>query len=196
MTESNAPETRYELDALHAPTPRRRWLRTAALTLLLMLAFCAATLAVGRNKAEVQRNLFHTGSIKIDLNHGQALFRQDEFLLEPGMTLEKPFTLTNNGTWDVYYKFYFSDVSGPLADVVEVTVRDDDTVLYSGLLSALTRTAAAADGKTLAPGQTREFTATFYLPPQTGNAAQGTTLCFALYADAVQTKNNPDALFD
>ena len=54
------------------------------------------------------------------------------------MTVNKDFTLSNTGTADVYYKLYFRDVSGELADVLEVTLTDGSDVLYTGTLSGLT----------------------------------------------------------
>ena len=40
------------------------------------------------------------------------------------------------------------------------------------------------------------LTAVFHLSEDAGNAAQEKALCFELCADAVQTRNNPDKLFD
>lgn len=68
----------------------------------------------------------------------------------------------------MYYKLYFRDVSGELADMLEVTLTDGSNVLYTGTLSGLTRS----------------------------TAAQQTCMSFVLCADAVQTKNNPTGLFD
>lgn len=42
----------------------------------------------------------------------------------------------------------------------------------------------------------RKLTVYFYFPEETGNSAQNLTLTFDLCADAVQTKNNPNKLFE
>lgn len=53
----------------------------------------------------------------------------------------------------MYYKLYFRDVSGELADVLEVTLTDGSDVLYTGTLSGLTRSTAATAPAVLAVGQ-------------------------------------------
>ena len=96
----------------------------------------------------------------------------------------------------MYYKLYFRDVSGELADVLEVTLTDGSDVLYTGTLSGLTRSTAATAPAVLAVGQAKTLQASFHCPENTGNAAQQTRMSFVLCADAVQTKNNPTGLFD
>ena len=104
--------------------------------------------------------------------------------------------LSNTGTADVYYKLYFRDVSGELADVLEVTLTDGSDVLYTGTLAGLTRSTAATAPTVLAVGRARTLQASFHCPENTGNAAQQARMSFVLCADAVQTKNNPTGLFD
>lgn len=60
------------------------------------------------------------------------MIRPDEFLFEPGMTVKKDFFIENDSTGTVYYRLYFAGVSGDLADVLEVTVKDGNKTLYSG----------------------------------------------------------------
>ena len=48
----------------------------------------------------------------------------------------------------------------------------------------------------LAVGQRRTLTMYFHFPEATGNSAQAKDLTFTLCADATQTKNNPQRLFD
>ena len=173
---------------MNASDPRA-YRRAALLALLLAAVLAVVTCAVGLTRVQVPQNRFTTGTVAIDLNGGKPILTEDEYLFEPGMTVNKDFTLSNTGTADVYYKLYFRDVSGELADVLEVTLTDGSDVLYTGTLAGLTRSTAAT-------GQARTLQASFHCPENTGNAAQQARMSFVLCADAVQTKNNPTGLFD
>lgn len=127
---------------MNASNPRA-YRRAALLTLLLAAVLAVVTCAVGLTRVQVPQNRFTTGTVAIDLNGGKPILTEDEYLFEPGMTVNKDFTLSNTGTADVYYKLYFRDVSGELADVLEVTLTDGSDVLYTGTLSGLTRSTAA-----------------------------------------------------
>ena len=112
------------------------------------------------------------------------------------MVVNKEFFIENESTWDVYYRLYFDQVSGGLADVLEVTILDGDKTLYSGKAAELTKQNIAAADDLLRVGERRTLTARFHFPEDSGNAAQNLSLSFALCADATQTKNNPNRLFD
>ena len=57
------------------------------------------------------------------------------------MTVDKPFFLKNEGA-DCWYRLYFNNVSGSLSSVLEVTVSDGETVLFTGKMSDLTQSSA------------------------------------------------------
>ena len=80
----------------------------------------------------VERHLFQTGAVPINLNDGEPVIAQQEFLFGPGMTVEKEFFLENQSSCDVYYKLYLDDVAGGLAEIIEVEIREGDRVLYRG----------------------------------------------------------------
>ena len=145
--------------------------------ILLILGLVITTFALIYANISVENNIFHTGEIKINLNDGKPVIREQEFLFEPGMTVKKDFFIENESTWDVYYKIYFADVSGGLADVLS-----KDTV-------------SAAD-EILRMKQRKNLTVYFYFPKDKGNEAQNLNMTFTMCADATQTKNNPDRLFD
>lgn len=164
---------------------------------ILCLCLCITSFALGMTVYEVKNNSFQTGGIEIDLNGGKPIITADEFLFEPGMTVEKDFYIQNNGTWAVYYKLYFSQVSGNLGDVLDVTILNEDgTELLSGKLSALTESNVLALENELAVGQKQDMKVRFHFPEDAGNSTQGGTLTFELSAVAVQTKNNPDKEFE
>lgn len=163
-----------------------------------VLAACLviATFALFYSAVSVRESLFHTGEIGIDLNGGEPVIREEEFVFEPGMTVAKDFYVENDGTWDEYWRLYLDDVSGGLADVLEVTVSDGGEVLYSGTATGLSgrQSAVAGDGA-LAVGERRELTMTFHYPEVAGNGGQGQSLVFSVRAEATQAKNNPDVQF-
>lgn len=163
---------------------------------ILSLCLCVTTFALVYSTAAVENNLFRTGRVRINLNDGRPVIEEHEFLFEPGMTVEKEFFIENQSTWDVYYKLYFEDIEGGLADVLEVSVRDGEKLLLDGKLSDLTRDKAGAADDILGLNERRNLKLSFRFPQQAGNGTQRLYLTFTMGADAVQTKNNPDRRFD
>ncbi len=164
--------------------------------IILALCLCVTTYALVYASVSVENNLFHTGRVKINLNNGQPVIRENEFNFEPGMTVEKDFFVKNESTWEVYYKIYFEDVSGDLADVLIISVKDGDKVLYTGTASDLTRKNVLAADDTLKVDERRNLKIFFHFPEECGNEAQNRDLAFTLCAEATQTKNNPGKLFN
>ena len=163
--------------------------------IVLAVCLCVTTFALVYASVSVENNLFHTGEIKINLNDGKPVIQEHEFLFEPGMTVVKDFFIENDSTWDVYYRLYLEDVSGGLADVLTVTIKDGDKVLYTGTANELTRQNVAAADDTLKIGQRRNLTVIFHYPENSGNKTQKLDLAFTMCAEATQTKNNPNKLF-
>ncbi len=162
----------------------------------LSIGLCITTFALIYATISVEDNFFHTGDVKINLNDGAPVIREDEFLFEPGMTVEKPFFIKNESTWDVYYKLYFDDVAGDLKDVLKVSVLDKDQVIYEGTPKEMADNPPV--DACLRVGEQKTLTLRFYYPkestqPVGGNAANH--LYFTLHAKAVQTKNNPNRRF-
>ena len=164
--------------------------------ILLSVCLCITTFALLYATVLVENNLFGTGAVKINLNDGEPIIEAYEYLFEPGMTVEKKFFIENQSTWDVYYKVYFENVSGGLADVLVVDILDGDETLYSGKITELSRYGVGAADDVLRLHERRELTVRFYFPKEAGNEAQNLMLSFDLSADAVQTKNNPNRVFE
>lgn len=167
-----------------------------AAIIILAVCLCITTFALIWATVSVDNNLFHTGSVKINLNDGKPVIEEHEFLFEPGMTVKKDFFIENQSTWDVYYKLYFDDIEGGLADVLEITVKGGDKTLYEGKANELTKANVGAANDVLKLNERRELTVYFHFPEEAGNSAQNLLLTFSMKADAVQTKNNPNRLFD
>lgn len=162
---------------------------------ILAICLCITTFALAWATVSIDNNLFHTGTVKINLNDGKPVMEEHEFLFEPGMTVKKDFFIENQSTWDVYYKLYFDNVGGGLADVLQITVKDGDRTLYQGTAAELNRTEVTVADDALKIKERRELTVYFYFPEEAGNSTQNLTMTFDLCADAVQTKNNPNKLF-
>ncbi len=163
---------------------------------VLAAALCVTTYALFYAAVTVENNYFKTGIVQIDLNGGMPVIEADEYLFEPGMTVEKPFYVQNQSTWAVYYKIFLDNVEGGLARVLEITVLDGDRILYAGTADGLTRENTPAADDILLIGERRDFTIRFHYPENSKNDTQNWELKFDLCAEAVQEKNNPGKEFD
>ncbi len=164
--------------------------------IVLTLCLCVTTFALVYSSISVDNNLFKTGKVSIDLNGGEPIVEENEFSLRPGITVEKEFYIQNNSTDSVYYKLFFEEVGGSLADLIEIRILYGGKILYTGTASSLSKDTVAAADDILAIGEKRTLTAVFHLPEDTDNAKKSGYLSFDLCAEAVQSKNNPDREFD
>lgn len=164
--------------------------------ILLSICLCITTFALVWAAVSVENNLFHTGTVKLNLNDGQPVIHENEFVFEPGMTVEKDFFIENNSTVSVYYRLYFDNVYGSLANALQISIKDGEKVLYTGTANELNRRNVIAADDTLQMKEKRNLTIVFYFPAEEGNTAQNADLVFTLCAEATQTKNNPNRLFD
>ncbi len=164
--------------------------------IILSVALCITTFALVWATVSVDNNMFHTGIVKINLNDGKPIIEEHELLFEPGITVKKDFFIENQSTDDVYYKLYFGDIDGLLADVLEITIMDGDRILYSGLIKELTKRNVGVVDEALKVNEKKNLTVCFHFPENVGNSAQNLYLSFSMNADAVQTKNNPNRVFD
>lgn len=171
---------------------------TGGIAVIVLLAVCLfiTTLALVYETVEVKNNLFHTGSVELNLNDGEPVIQEHEFIFEPGMTVRKDFFIENNSTWSVFYKLYLDQIEGGLADVLDVTIQDGDKVLYTGTAKELTRQNVVSTDDILQVKERKNLTIIFYYPDDKGNETQNLNLSFTLCAEGVQTKNNPDRKFD
>ncbi len=164
--------------------------------IILAICLCITTFALVYATVSIENNLFQTGSVELNLNDGNPVIHENEFLFEPGMTVEKEFFIENDSTWSVYYRLYFEQISGGLADVLEVTIREGDKELYTGTANELTRQNVVAADDILQIKEKKTLTIVFHFPEEKGNEAQNLDLTFTMCAEATQTKNNPNKLFD
>lgn len=143
-----------------------------------------------------QNEWYGTGIVQIDLNGGQSVIEEEALTFQPGQVTTRSFYLENTGTCAVYYRLYFAEVEGALADSVQVTVSDERAVLYCGTVTQLSREAVSAADDVLAVGERRTLYISFALAQAADNGVQAQPLHFTLCADAVQAENNPERNFD
>lgn len=166
--------------------------------ILLCLGLCITSFAISYTIVKIESNTFQTGGIDIDLNNGQPIIPENKWLLEPGMTIEEDFTITNQGSWKVYYKLYFEDVKGKLGDVLEIKIYKKDSpdiVLLNGKIRELMDADKLEIASELEKGETQTLTASFHFPEYSKNEYKGEKLEFNMSAIAVQTKNNSNKEF-
>lgn len=173
---------------------RNRLLRGILLGVLLAGGLGITTLALIYEKVSVEDNYFATGTVNVCLNDNQPIF-DEAVLFEPGMIIKKEFTLRNDSTCDVYYKLYFSELDGELAEALTVVVADGKSTIYRGALTDMEEAKAEEANGLLREGEERRMTITFYVPEECDNSIQDQTIWFDLHVDAVQAVNNPGGLF-
>lgn len=68
---------------------------TGGIVAIVILALCLTitTFALVYATVSVDNNLFHTGEVKINLNDGNPVIYEHEFLFEPGMTVKRSSSL-------------------------------------------------------------------------------------------------------
>ena len=172
--------------------------RSMIIAVLLVLMLVVTSFALISSIVSVKDNTFETGIVKINLNNGEPVIHEDEYLFEPGMRVKKQFFIENEGSIDAYYKIYMGDVAGDLSDVLQLTVTENESgkVLYQGTASELTRGSDAVSDDILSAGERKDLTILFYFPEERGNEAQDKELSFRMSATATQVRNNPGHSFE
>lgn len=174
----------------------RRFFLSVGLTIVAILVMTVTSFALWYRSVTVGGNTFQTGVVSININDGLPVITEEDFLFEPGATIVKEFFIENESTIEVYYRIYFENLDGALQNMQEITLLDGDDVIYNGTAAGLLKENAVISEDPLDIGEKVWLTAVFHLPEDGGNAAQEEAMCFDLCADAVQTRNNPDKLFE
>ncbi len=168
-----------------------------ALTIFLLIAcLIISSVSLAYSNVLTDSVLYSTG-LKLDLNGGKPVIDEDTGLQfsAPGETTVTTFFLENQSDEDVYYRLYFTDVRGELAEVVQVGIYLEDRLLYSGLMSEMVRENTAAADDILKLRDHRDFTIYFNISQDAGNEYQGTSVTFRLAAEVTQVRDNPEKQF-
>jgi hypothetical protein len=162
---------------------------------LLSIGLAITSFALAVSIAQVRNNRFSMSmGVELNINNGKPVVDVTDVVFAPGETYESEFPISNLGTFDVWYRVYFTDVDGVLKDYITVTIKEaDGTVLCKGTMSELGSDKVAVSS--LAAGEEKVLTIEFYFSADAGNVAQGQTVSFNITANATQKKNNPDKDF-
>ena len=165
------------------------------IVVLLSLGLAITSFALASAIAQVRNNRFAMSmGVELTINDGKPVVDVTDMVYEPGGTYVSEFSIANLGTFDVWYRVYFTDVKGVLKDYITVTIKEaDGTVLCKGAMSELSSDKVAVSS--LAAGEKKTLTIEFYFSSEAGNAAQGQSVSFNITANATQKQNNPNKDF-
>jgi hypothetical protein len=165
------------------------------IVVLLSLGLAITSFALASAIAQVRNNRFAMSmGVELTINDGKPVVDVTDMVYEPGGTYVSEFPIANLGTFDVWYRVYFTDVKGVLKDYITVTIKEaDGTVLCKGTMSELSSDKVAVSS--LAAGEEKTLTIEFYFSSEAGNAAQGQSVSFNITANATQKQNNPNKDF-
>lgn len=162
---------------------------------LLSIGLIVTSFALASSIAQIQNNRFSMSmGVELTINDGKPVVDVTDMVYEPGGTYVSEFPIANLGTFDVWYRVYFTDVNGALKDYITATIKEaDGTVLCKGTMSELSSDKVAVSS--LAAGEEKTLTIEFYFSSEAGNAAQGQSVSFNITANATQKQNNPNKDF-
>ena len=162
---------------------------------LLVCGLTITSLALASSIVSVRNNHFAMSmGVELKINEGNPVVDVTDVLYEPGGTYRSEFPIANLGSFDVWYRVYFTEVEGPLKDFITVTIKEKDgTVLCNGTMNDLRSDKVAVSS--LAAGEEKTLYIEFYFSPDTDNSAQGQTVSFNITANASQKQNNPQMDF-
>ena len=98
---------------------------------LLSIGLTVTSFALASSIAQVRNNRFAMSmGVELTINDGKPVVDVTDMVYEPGGTYVSEFPIANLGTFDVWYRVYFTDVNGVLKDYITVTIKEaDGTVL-------------------------------------------------------------------
>lgn len=112
----------------------------------------------GGSFLSIKDNSISTGSVDINLNDGKAVV--NEILTEGYLRVKKEFFVQNNSNCDVLCRIYCDCAQSILNSQIQVTIKENDVILYKGTLANLT-SSNASETITLNAGEKRNFTIEF-----------------------------------
>ena len=162
---------------------------------LLSIGLIVTSFALASSIAQIRNNRFAMSmGVELTINDGKPVVDVTDMVYEPGGTYVSEFPIANLGTFDVWYRVYFTDVEGVLKDYITVTIKESDgTVLCRGTMSELGSDKVAVSS--LVAGEEKTLYIEFYFSSEAGNVAQGQTVVFNITANATQKQNNPNKDF-
>ncbi len=143
------------------------------------------------NKVGVLR----ANKVKINFNDGAPLM-ESSVALSPMETWTGRAFIENTGKCSVYYRLYLKNIDGALSDKIELTVMIDGNIFYQGVASEFTINNAIVSEKEFNKGEKADVLLILFFNAETEDEGQSKDFRFEVQVDAVQTKNNPNKLFN
>ena len=165
------------------------------LALVLIVAWGTTTAVVAAYQMAVNENALTTGVLKVNLNDGKPVFEED-IKFEPGMIIQRKFTIANEGNVDVIYHLWFAEIEGDLAKELTVEIKDGKRRIFEGVLEDFMEEKIDSTNATLLAGETKELTIIFTIPEEAGNNVRGKEVTFRLNYEATQKDGNPNKEFE
>lgn len=162
---------------------------------LLFTMLVVTTYALVLSSVSSEGNGFYMGTVKIDLNGGNTIFDGTLNNIDENGNISKNFTVENSGTAEIYYRLYLDNIQGSMAKNVIFEIYDGDKLLYTAPPEKFTKQNPCYGAEPLAAGEVKTLTAVVKLASDDETTAFG-RMNFDITADAVQTKNNPERIFD
>ncbi len=162
-------------------TTKRLYFYVAVLVAIFACLF-AISFAVSWSSTTATAAVYSSSNAveNIDINGGKPVIGEDEFILEPGMNISKDFYIANNGEAPAYYGF--TEVSGNLSGIIDVTLVSDGNAVFSGKAEKLDDIEGFMND-IIPAGCRKNFVITFSYPESAGNKTQNQELNFTLYSD-------------
>lgn len=170
---------------------------TGNIIMVITLIFCwsITTYALAWHQVAVEQNSFTTGVLKLNLNDGEPVF-DEELYFEPGLMIQRNFTIANEGNIDAIYRLWISNIEGELDDELTVEIRDGKKLIFDGIFEDFIEEKVYGNNTTLLANEIKELTILIYLPEECDNTMQGKAVSFRLNYDAVQKDGNPNKDFE
>ena len=168
---------------------------TALIIAIVLLAcgLCVTTYALVDSIVTIKNNKFSMSmGVALKVNNGDPILGVDDIVFEPGGTYTTEFPVSNLGTFDIWYRVYFTGVEGELKDYVTVTVKeineDGEFVFGKAKLSEFTADKVLKSYITTTERE-KKVSIEFYFSPELDE--QGGLVSFDIKVDATQMPNNP-----
>ena len=159
---------------------------------LLVCGLCVTTYALVDSIVTIQNNKFSMSmGVALKVNDGNPILGVNDVLFEPGATYTSEFPISNLGSFDIWYRVYFTGVEGALKDYITVTVKeireDGELVLGKAMMSEFTADKVLTSD--ISAGKEKNISIEFYFSPDL--EVQGGLVSFDITVDATQKPNNP-----
>ncbi len=159
---------------------------TAILTITAIIIFSCSLSKVG---------FFRANKVEICFNDGKELM-ESPISLSPGETWSKHASIENTGKSSIYYRFYLTEMEGALKDDIQLCVMVDGNVCYEGLANEFTVENAIISGDKLEKGEEVDLLIVAFLSNESIGNDENASFSFDIKVDAVQSKNNPNKVFN